>query len=163
MIVNADSHSIRPSRPTWTHLAIAVKDVDATIAWYESFTHLTVLARHEDDAGRNVWLGDKSAKRNPFILVAGQFYAGKDPFSPAHHHPLGPFAHIGIELPSKDAVDDIAAKARDAGCLALGPLQMQKEIGYICFLKDPDGNTIEFSYDQGVLEVARRTWGAESD
>jgi len=161
--LNSENNSIRPVRPTWTHLAIAVKDVDATIAWYEAFTHLSVLARHEDDAGRNVWLGDKAAKHNPFILVAGQFYDGKDPFSPAHHHPLGPFAHIGIELPTREGIDDIAAKGRDAGCLALGPLQMPKEIGYICFLKDPDGNTIEFSYDQGVLEEARRTWGAESD
>ena len=40
---------------------------------------------------------------------------------------------------------------------------MPKEIGYICFLKDPDGNTIEFSFDQGVLEEAKRTWGVEAD
>ena len=157
-----ENHSIRPVRPTWTHLAIAVKDVEATIAWYEAFTHLSVLARHEDDAGRNVWLGDKSAKHNPFILVAGQFYEGKDPFAPTKHLPLGPFAHIGIELPSKEAVDEIAAKGRAAGCLALGPMQMPKEIGYICFLKDPDGNTLEFSFDQRVLEEAKRTWGIDA-
>jgi len=25
---------------------------------------------------------------------------------------------------------------------------MPKQIGYVCFVKDPDGNTVEFSYDQ---------------
>jgi hypothetical protein len=39
---------------------------------------------------------------------------------------------------------------------------MPKHIGYICFLKDPDGNTVEFSYDQGVFEKAREVWGAEA-
>jgi len=43
--------------------------------------------------------------------------------------------------------------------VAFGPLQMPKQIGYICFLKDPDGNTIEFSFDQGVYEKARDVWG----
>ena len=36
---------------------------------------------------------------------------------------------------------------------------MPKQIGYVCFVKDPDGNTVEFSYDQGVYEKAREVWG----
>jgi lactoylglutathione lyase len=42
-------------------------------------------------------------------------------------------------------------------------MQMPKQIGYICFLKDPDGNTIEFSYDQGVYEKAREVWGKKAE
>lgn len=152
-------HSIGPKRSTWTHIAFAVKDVEASIAWYEQFTHLRLLAQGEDNDGKNAWLGDPTVAENPFILVIGQFYEGHDPFAPAPHHPMGPFAHIGIELPTKEAVDEIAAKAKAAGCLALGPMQMPKQIGYICFLKDPDGNTIEYSFDQGVYEKARDVWG----
>jgi len=153
------NHSIGPAKATWTHIAFAVKDIEASIAWYETFTHLRVLARDEDEDGKNVWLGDSSTVDSPFILVLGQFYEGHDPFAPAAHPPMGPFAHIGIELPTKQAIDDVAAKAKAAGCLALGPRQMPKRIGYICFVKDPDGNTIEFSYDQGVYETAREVWG----
>ena len=153
------NHSIGPKRPTWTHIAFAVKDVDATIAWYETFTHLTLLARSEDADGKNAWIGDSSNAESPFVLVVGQFYEGHDPFAPAPHHPMGPFAHIGIEVESKAAVDEIAARAKAAGCLALGPMQMPKQIGYICFLKDPDGNTVEYSFDQGVYEKARDVWG----
>jgi hypothetical protein len=59
------NHSLRPKRPTWTHMALCVRDVDATAAWYESFTHLRVLARHEDKDGRNVWLADPAEKDRP--------------------------------------------------------------------------------------------------
>ncbi len=152
-------HSIGPRRSTWTHIALCVKDIDATIAWYERFTHLTLLARGEDKDGKNAWLGDASRPDSPFVLVLGQFYEGHDPFAPAPHPPLGPFAHIGIELPTKAAVDDVAERGRSEGCLAFGPTQMPKQIGYICFLKDPNGNTVEFSYDQGVYEKAREVWG----
>jgi catechol 2,3-dioxygenase-like lactoylglutathione lyase family enzyme len=152
-------HSVGPRRAAWTHIALAVKDVDASIAWYERYTHLSLLARAEDADGKSAWIGDAANADSPFVLVVGQFYEGHDPFAPAKHHPLAPFAHIGIELPSKAAVDEMAAKAKEGGCLALGPMQMPKQIGYICFLKDPDGNTIEFSYDQGVYEKAREIWG----
>ncbi len=152
------NHAIGPKRSTWTHIALAVKDVEASIAWYQSYTHLRLLAQGEDKDGKNAWLGDPTQADNPFILVIGQFYEGHDPFAPAPHHPMGPFAHIGVELPSKEAVDEMAAKGKAGGCLAFGPTQMPKQIGYICFLKDPDGNTIEFSYDQGVFEKAREVW-----
>lgn len=152
-------HSVGPKRPTWTHLALAVKDVDATVAWYEKYTHLRLLRQREDDYGKNAWLADPDEKERAFVLVAGQFFEGHDPFAPTPHPPLGPFAHIGIELPTKEAVDAVAELGREGGCLALGPRLMPKDdIGYICFLRDPDGNTIEFSYDQGVFETAREVW-----
>jgi lactoylglutathione lyase len=156
-------HDHRPQRPAWTHIALKVKDIDATIAWYGRYTHLTLLARGEDDNGRNAWIGDSSQAVSPFVLVLGEFFEGKDPFAPAPHAPLGPFAHIGIELTTKQAVDDIADRAKAEGCLAFGPMQMPKQIGYICFVKDPDGNTVEFSYDQGVYEKAREVWGAGAE
>lgn len=153
------NHSVGPVKAAWTHIALAVKDIDASIAWYEKYTHLSLLSSGEDKQGKNAWLGDSSNADSPFILVLGQFFEGHDPFAPAKHMPMGPFAHMGIELPSKEAVDAIAAKGKEGGCLALGPMQMPKQIGYICFLKDPDGNTIEFSCDQGVYEKAREVWG----
>lgn len=156
------NHSHGPQRATVTHIALVVKDVDASIVWYERFTHLRVLARADDEDGRNVWLGDPERRDQAFILVLGQFYAGHDPFAPAAHPPMGPFAHIGIELPTREAVDAVAEAAREAGCLALGPQQMPKQIGYICFVKDPDNNTIEFSFDQGVYETAFTRWGVTS-
>ena len=155
------SHSVGPKRSTWTHIALCVKDIDKSIAWYERFTHLKLLQRGEDKDGKNAWLGDSTQADSPFVLVLGQFFEGHDPFAPAPHLPMGPFAHIGIELPTKEAVDEVAGRAKAEGCLGLGPIQLPKHIGYVCYVKDPDGNTIEFSYDPGVFEKAREVWGKE--
>ena len=162
MATQPPHHDLRPTRPTWTHLTLHVKDMERAVAWYEEFTHLRVLARDEDEDGYNVWLGDESQTEHPFILVLGQFFEGHDPFAPVEHPPLGPFAHIGIEVPEKRLVDETAAKGKAAGCLVLGPLQLAERVGYICFLRDPEGNMVEFSYDQGVYEKVKEIWGRKT-
>lgn len=153
------TYKIRPKKPSWTHLALCVSDIEASIAWYLKHTHLEVLARNEDPNGHGVWMGDPGDADSPFILVMAEFYEGKDPFAPAVHSPIGPFAHIGIEMPEREMIDEIAALGKEGDCLAFGPTEMPPPIGYICFLKDPDGNTVEFSFDQGVYEKAREVWG----
>ena len=42
-------------------------------------------------------------------------------------------------------------------------MQLAERIGYICFLRDPEGNMVEFSYDQGVYEKVRELWGRSSE
>jgi catechol 2,3-dioxygenase-like lactoylglutathione lyase family enzyme len=153
------NHDFHVPKATWTHIALHAKDIEKMIAWYEEYTHLTLLYKEQDENGYGAWLGDKTKSENPFILVLMQFFEGHDPFAPVKHPSLGPFAHIGIELPGKQQVDDIGIKAKEAGCLILGPVRMPKRIGYICFVRDPEGNTVEFSYDQGVYTKAREVWG----
>lgn len=36
-------------------------------------------------------------------------------------------------------------------------------IGYICMLRDPDGNMVEFSWDQGVWSTLQERWGTNRD
>lgn len=159
----ADTYDLHPPRQRWTHLALLVTDIEATIKWYEKFTHLELLARNEDPNGHGAWLGDRRQADSPFVLVLAEFFEGKDPFAPLRHGVLGPFAHIGIEATTREEVDRVAALGKEEGCLALGPMQMPAPVGYICFLKDPDGNTVEFSYDQGVYETARKVWGSDTN
>ncbi|MEM8934816.1 MAG: VOC family protein [Pseudomonadota bacterium] len=153
-------HGEKLDRQRWTHMALCVKDIDATIAWYEEFTHLKLFSKREDVNGWGAWMVDPEQPDPPFLLVIAQFYEGKDPFAPAKHEALGPFAHFGIEVTSKEEIDRVAELGKEKGCLALGPVAMPDPIGYICFLKDPDGNTIEFSYDQKVYELTKKEWGA---
>ena len=58
------------------------------------------------------------------------------------------FSHFGFALQSREAVDAVATKGRDAGCLEWEPRQEAYPVGYYCGLKDPDGNFVEFSYGQ---------------
>ena len=56
-------------------------------------------------------------------------------------------------------LDAIAERGKEGGCLAWPPQWMPDPIGYICALTDPDGNMLEFSFDQGVYEKAQEVWG----
>lgn len=152
-------HHLRPKSPRWTHVALRVADIDATIEWYRTFTPLQLLDRREDADGYGAWLGHPDSGEFPFILVVAQFLPDHDPFAPAPIANLGPFNHMGIELPERDAVDEIARRGEEAGCLAMPATQMPDPIGYICMLRDPDGNMVEFSFDQGVYEKVREIWG----
>lgn len=152
-------HAVRPPGPRWTHIALRVSDIDASIAWYEDFTPLELLDRRQDDLGFGAWLGQPDSPDKPFILVLAQFLPETDPFGDSPKEVLAPFAHFGIELPEHADIDAIAARGDAAGCLAMAPQELPPPIGYVCMLRDPDGNMVEFSYDQGVYAKANEVWG----
>ena len=155
-------HAVRPNRPRWTHIALRVGDVEQSIAWYEALTPLRVLQRSTDDFGRGAWLADPEGDSFPFVLALSQFAPETDPFGHAPPTVLGPYAHLGFEVPTREQVDAIAAVAQAEGTLTLAPTQMPPPIGYICFVEDPDGNTIEFSFDQGTFAAIHDEWGERS-
>ena len=145
-----------PSSPRWTHIALPSSDLDASIAWYERFTPLSLLDRREDADGQSAWLAHSGQVDNPFVLVLVMFFKDKG-------HPqsiMAPFAHIGIEMPERADVDRVAAQGRAEGCLSWPATDMPDPIGYICAVTDPDGNMIEISHNQGVYETVQRVWGA---
>ncbi len=152
-------HDSHPSEARWTHIALQVGDIDATIAWYEEFTPLELVERRADDDGFGAWLGMPGPTNNPFILVVVQFLPDKNPFADTPLATLTPFAHLGIELPTRADVDALAERAAEAGCLVMPPTKLPAPIGYITTLQDPDGNMVEFSWDQGVYAALERRWG----
>ncbi len=153
------SHEVGLPRARLTHLALRVVDVERSIEWYVEHTPFEVLDRSADDFGVGAWLADPKDAASPFVLVLSQFHPDKDPFGYAPPTILGPFAHLGFELMSREAVDAVAARAEAEGSLTMPPIQMPPPIGYICFVEDPDGNTVEFSYDQGTYQTVHDTWG----
>jgi len=140
----------------FTHVALPCADIDATIAWYERFTPLRLLDRREDADGFGAWLGQPDMVDKPFIIVLVSFHRDR---ADGPHATLAPFAHLGIEVPTRAAVDEIAERGRAEGCLAWEPQQLPSPIGYICALTDPDGNMVEFSFDQGVFAKVHEVWG----
>lgn len=140
--------------PRWTHIALRVDDIEASVDFYTQHTPLSVLTRRTDDNGHGAWLGHDDQREAPFVLVLAEFFPGHAPHADRPDPALGPFGHIGIELGSRDAVDAVAEDARSGGFLHAEPVDLPDPIGYICMVRDPDGNTIEFSFGQRVFEYA---------
>lgn len=151
------------AEPRWTHVAIPVSDLDKSVEFYEAITPLVLVTRNSDESGRSAWLSNRGQVETPFVLVLAEFTpqaAGQFGITPGQPTPtLAPFAHLGIELPRREDVDAVADKARALDRLEWAPMDMAAHIGYICAVKDPDGNVIEFSHNQKVYSTITQLWG----
>jgi lactoylglutathione lyase len=142
------------TRPRWTHIALPSSDIDQSIAWYEKFTPLVVVERFQDAMGKSVWLGHAGQIEHPFVLVLVMFFADQGRKQPH----LTPFAHIGIEVPTEQELETIAAEAKRTQCLAMPPTRLPPPVGYVCMIDDPDGNRIEISHNQQVFQKVQERW-----
>jgi lactoylglutathione lyase len=153
------------TKARWTHIALPVSNLERSLEFYTALTPLVVVARNSDGAGNGAWLSNDGQVSAPFVLVLSEFYAeGRERYGLVEGEPipiLQPFAHLGIELPTKEAVDDVAGRARAMGVLHWEPQQKAAHIGYICAAKDPDGNVVEFSFDQKVHSTIEELWGGK--
>jgi catechol 2,3-dioxygenase-like lactoylglutathione lyase family enzyme len=141
--------------PRWTHVALPSCDIERSIAWYEKFTPLVLVERFQDPMGKSAWMGHAGQVEHPFVLVLVMFYKDQGRQQPQ----LAPFAHIGIEVPTEQELDSIAAQADRDGCLAMKPQRIPPPVGYVCMISDPDGNRIEISHNQQVFQKVQERWG----
>ena len=127
--------------PILTHLALHVYELEETVDFYNKYCNLTVIHDRESPSGsRVVWMAREGSEKDfIFVFISG----GPVPTSVDND-----YSHLGFALDSKSAVDQIAQRARDAGCLAWEARQEPYPVGYYCALKDPQGNFVEFSYGQ---------------
>jgi catechol 2,3-dioxygenase-like lactoylglutathione lyase family enzyme len=156
-VAEAVEHRTGPRGTRWTHIALPCHDIDESIEWYRRYTTLELLDRRSDEDGYGAWLGHPDQADHPFILVLVSFFKDQDK---GPQPIMAPFAHIGIEVPSRAEVERIAAMGEAEGCLMWKPTDMPDPIGYICAVTDPDGNVIEISHNQGVYDKALEVWGS---
>jgi lactoylglutathione lyase len=144
-----------PPESVWTHVALPVRNLDETLAFYARYTTLENIHEREDsETGlRSVWLanpGDKTEQAARFVLVLIEGSLPKQITGDIEEEYgfLTSIAHLGISLNTREEVDAIAAMAEEEGILVLGPMYRNPVVGYICLIKDPDGNNVEFSVEQ---------------
>ena len=95
---------------TLTHLALHVPDLDACIAFYETFCGMRVIHRRPGKGSQIVWMAEPGQEQR-FIFV---IMPGGQPRNLASDD----YSHFGFALSSRAAVDDLARRAEAAGCLA---------------------------------------------
>lgn len=125
-----------------THVALAVRDLTASIAFYAQYADMKVVHRRPIAAGAGgaAWLSDLT---RPFVIVLIQAPGLNDT-------PLGPFGHLGVAVASRADVDRLAELAAADGRLADGPTDSGPPVGYWAYIRDPDGNTLEVAHGQEV-------------
>ena len=153
----ARSHEVIPTftESLLTHIALPVRDLDATLAFYEKYTKLVNIHERQDpETGlRTAWLANKrditdAGARFVIVLIHGKLPTKITGDIKEQYGFLKSISHLGISVESRDEVDRLAEMAREDGCLLLGPMYRNEVVGYICLVKDPDGNNIEFSVEQ---------------
>ena len=124
-----------------THIALPVSDLEKSIEFYATYAQMQVVHRRIDaEAGVAVaWLTDRT---RPFAIVLIQ--------TDSVHPVLSPLAHLGIGCKSREAMDMLCDKARQAGVLVEEPKDSGYPVGYWAFLRDPDGHILELSYGQEI-------------
>jgi catechol 2,3-dioxygenase-like lactoylglutathione lyase family enzyme len=126
--------------PEFTHCALHVRDLDQSIAFYESYCALRVVKQHGRGPERTVWLAH--AEGSPefvLVLLGGGTERDQD---------KADMTHYGFAVDSRAAVDRIAERGRAEGRLFWEPQDFPPPTGYLCAVKDPSGYVIEFSYGQ---------------
>ena len=138
-----------------THIALPVRDLEATLAFYARYTKLVNIHERQDpETGlRTAWLANArditdAGARFVIVLIHGKLPTNITGDIKEQYGFLKSISHLGISVESRAEVDRLAEMAREDGCLLLGPMYRNEVVGYICVVTDPDGNNIEFSVEQ---------------
>ncbi|PCJ44314.1 MAG: glyoxalase/bleomycin resistance/dioxygenase family protein [Moraxellaceae bacterium] len=127
-------------RPTLTHMALHVKNLEACVTFYKKYCKLRVIHDREKHHKHIIWMAEKDHEHTfVFVLLEG---------GPYHNQIATDFSHLGFAVNSKTEVESIAQVAEQEGILAWPPVQEPYPVGYYCGVKDPNGNFVEFSYGQ---------------
>lgn len=132
----------------FTHIALVVQDIEASIAFYATYARMQVVHRR-NGAGRGevvAWLSDMT---RPFVIVLIQQPGLVD-------RPLGPIGHLGVAYASRDEIDRLVTQARAEGRLRKGPEDWGPPVGYWAYIADPDENVLEVSCGQQVALTVQK-------
>lgn len=145
-----------PPTSLLTHIALPVRDLQAMLDFYGRYTTMKVIHERFDPETslRTAWLANErditeQGARFVIVLIEGSVPRAVvgDEITEQYGF-LTSFSHLGLSLDSRQDVDRVAALAEEEGCLVLGPMYRNEVVGYICLVRDPDGNNIEFSVEQ---------------
>jgi catechol 2,3-dioxygenase-like lactoylglutathione lyase family enzyme len=137
----------RDSSPArMTHVAVRCRDVAQSVDFYRRYAGLEIVHEREDHGTRVVWLSHRREQPD-FVIVLMDM---------PHEQVREPCAtdHFGFDVESREHVDRIAELARGEGRLKYGPTDAGPIVGYIALVRDPSGNTCEFSHGQSIVPLA---------
>ena len=137
------SDSVELSRAArLTHVAIRAPDLDTSLDFYRRYAGLHVVHEREDEGIRVAWLSDRREDPDLVLVLLAM----------PHERMREPAAtdHFGFDVASRAEVDRIGELAKTEGILKYGPGDAGPIVGYFVMVRDPSGNTCEFSHGQPI-------------
>ncbi len=143
----------------FTHVAIEVRSLDDSIAFYAKYAQMEVVdRRHDPAAGTTVaWISDLT---RPFIIVlieARSRTVLRARIKDFMRRRIARFTHFGVGCESRAAVDELVEQARQEGILLRPPVDGGPPVGYFAIIRDPDGNSLEVAFGQDVGLTIEKT------
>lgn len=114
-----------------THIAMAVKDLDRTLAFYQKVFDVKVMYQQDD------FLQVTTPGANDIIVFEKK---------KAEYGETGAIAHFGFRLRDAKDIDEMARRIKTAGGTITDQGEFVPGEPYI-FFKDPDGYEIEVWYE----------------
>ena len=140
MTRDAAATGVRPA--VLTHVAIRTTRMADSVDFYRRYAGLHVVHERVDEGIAVTWLSH--ARENPdfvIVLLEMPHEAAREPTATDH---------LGFDVASRDDVDRIAERAKREGLLKYGPVDAGPIVGYFAMVRDPSGNTCEFSFGQPI-------------
>ena len=127
--------------PRMTHICLHVNELDDCVRFYSGYCKMVVLDERVNAGEGSVYMAE--AGRQDGIVF--QLKTGGESLMLADDSER----HFGFVVESKQAVDDIANRAREDDIVFFEPDEYLPG-AYLCGVKDPNGNCVEFSYGHSV-------------
>lgn len=127
-------------RAEFTHCALHVRDLEESIAFYESYCGLRIVKEHGRGRDRTVWMANREEGPDFVLVLLGG--------GPGHEQSKDDMTHYGFAVASRKDVEAVAERGRKEGRLFWEPQELPPPTGYLCAVKDPSGYVIEFSFGQ---------------
>jgi lactoylglutathione lyase len=124
----------------FTHCALHARDLEASIAFYESYCGLRIVKEHGSGRDRTVWMANRDEAPDFVLVLLGG--------GPGREQSKDDMTHYGFAVASRADVEAVAERGRKEGRLFWEPQEFPPPTGYLCAVTDPSGYVIEFSHGQ---------------
>jgi catechol 2,3-dioxygenase-like lactoylglutathione lyase family enzyme len=116
--------------------------MDASVDFYRRYAGLHIVHERGNGSTRVVWIShNKDDPEFVIVLLEMPYEKFQEP---------APMDHFGFAVDSREEVDRIAALGVEDNRLKWGPAEGGPIVGYFVMVRDPSGNTCEFSFGQPI-------------
>ena len=125
-------------QPRLSHICLHVDNLDDCVEFYQRYCQLKVVEDLTSEGKGSVYIAEPDAQPRLIIqLMLGGKPLEIDPQSERH---------FGFEVDTREEVDRIADMANQEGILLFEADEYAPGV-YLCTVKDPNGNPVEFSFN----------------